>query len=86
MIRPENISVSVIGGSQPDADVWLYFDANLLVEIKLDLARTLVVDLAEHVGMVAGVRTTRSSRGPWRGLCFAVRDTWRRLRGTEVSK
>nr|WP_075662766.1 ATP-binding protein [Streptomyces acidiscabies] len=86
VIRPENISVSVIGGARPDADVWLYFDANLLVEIKLDLARTLVVDLAEHVGMVAGVRPTRSSRGPRRGLRFAVRDSWRRLRGTEVPK
>jgi hypothetical protein len=48
VIRPDIASVSRIGNS---GDVWLYFDARLLVEIKPDLARTLVVDLADQLGM-----------------------------------
>ena len=86
MHRPENVSVSVNCGSGDDVDVWLHFDANLLVEIKPDLARTLVVDLAEQVGMFAGVRADHSSRGSWPAIRAAVRGSWRRLRGVEVPK
>ncbi|WP_405948891.1 hypothetical protein OG588_22570 [Streptomyces prunicolor] len=86
MIRPEKVNVSVNCGSGDDVDVWLYFDANLLVEIKPDLARTLVVDLAEQVGMFAGVRTDHSNRGSWPTIRAAVRGSWRRLRGVEVPK
>ena len=77
--------MSVIGGDKSDADVWLYFDASLLVEIERDQARTLVVDLAEQVGMFAGVRPAPSNRD-WCQLRTAVRDALRRFRSKEVPK
>ncbi|MBK6015162.1 hypothetical protein [Streptomyces sp. MBT53] len=86
MIRPEKVNVSVNCGSGDDVDVWLYFDANLLVEIKPDLARTLVVDLAEQVGMFAGVRNDSSSRGAWPAIRAAIRGSWRQFRGVEGRK
>ncbi|HEY8987283.1 MAG TPA: hypothetical protein VIU15_47935 [Streptomyces sp.] len=86
MIRPESVSVSVIGDDKDEATVWLYFDASLLVEMKRDDARTLVVDLAEHVGMFATVHPVPSPRELWRQLGFVALHTWRRKRGKEVLK
>ncbi|KJY41444.1 hypothetical protein VR41_12645 [Streptomyces sp. NRRL B-1568] len=50
MIKPQRISVSR-SGRKPDRRIWVYFDTQLLVELRLATARDLAYALADETGL-----------------------------------
>ncbi|MFF4738766.1 hypothetical protein ACFY2W_23215 [Streptomyces sp. NPDC001262] len=51
MIEAHHVTVSRVGRKGQEADYWLYFNAQLLVELPEGLARGLVYELADRVGL-----------------------------------
>lgn len=51
MIKPQRVTVTRYGRRPATRSYWLHFDTAFLVDLKPDLARELVYDLAATVGL-----------------------------------
>jgi hypothetical protein len=64
MIRPETVHVSKRERADTSADLWLHFDMRLLVELAPEVARSLVFELADELGLFVTPRSVVAEVSP----------------------
>ncbi|WP_370420312.1 hypothetical protein AB8O64_19685 [Streptomyces sp. QH1-20] len=83
MIKPTRVTVTRYGRRPATRSYWLHFDTAVLVDLRPELARELVYDLAATVGL-AVFPSDRYAARILRRLRTAVRNTFSRRRSSHA--
>ncbi|RLU85898.1 hypothetical protein CTZ27_26390 [Streptomyces griseocarneus] len=80
MIKPTRIKISRLGRNPENWQFWVYFDTQLLVELRPALARELVYELASYTGLAVSPAESWTSRARHavRGVPGRMRSLFRR--------